>query len=101
MRMTTTSAVLAVLAASCCTQTAAISDEPGLRLSRSDLGQLKKRDRAGVFSALRSFDDRGLTEREFVSRALELMDAERAAGLAEARKAGDWEDAWTGERFEP
>ena len=54
MRMTTRSAVLTVLAAFCCTQTAAISDEPGLRLSRSDLGQLKKRDRGGLFSALRS-----------------------------------------------
>ena len=58
-------------------------------LSRTDLRQLKTHDRARVFSALGSFDDRGLAEDMFVLRALDLLDPRRVPGLAEARAAGD------------
>lgn len=59
------------------------------RLSRADLPRLKKLDRAGVFAALGSFDDHGLSDTEFTARALDLLDAKRIPGLAEARRQGD------------
>ena len=59
------------------------------RLSRADLPRLKKLDRAGVFAALGSFDDGGLSDAEFTSRALDLLDPKRIPGLVEARQAGD------------
>ena len=60
-----------------------------LRLSRADLPRLKGAPRAEVFAALGSFDERGLTDAEFLPRALDLLDPARVAGLAEARAAGD------------
>lgn len=58
-------------------------------LSRSDLPRLKQASRSEVFAALGSFDDHGLAENEFVSRAATLLDPRRVPGLAEARAAGD------------
>ncbi|MFC1452546.1 alginate lyase family protein [Verrucomicrobiota bacterium] len=57
--------------------------------SRSDLGKLKKLERKEVFEALGSFDDAGLSDEEFVLRTVDLLDAARVPGLAEARAAGD------------
>ena len=68
---------------------AAMEPEARPRLSRADLPRLRKLDRAGVFAALGSFDDRGLAEPEFIARALDLLDPKRIPGLAEARQAGD------------
>jgi uncharacterized heparinase superfamily protein len=59
------------------------------RLSRADLPQLRKLDRAGVFATLGSFDDRELTEAEFIAQTLELLDPQRIPGLAAARRDGD------------
>lgn len=59
------------------------------QLSRADLPKLRKLDRGGVFAALGSFDDRGLSEVEFTAQALDLLDPKRVAGLAEARQASD------------
>jgi len=70
-------------------QMSALSDEARPRLSRRNLNELKTRDRAGVFEALGSFDDRGLSEHEFAARALDLLDPQRVPGLTEARTAGD------------
>ena len=93
---------------------AAMEPEARPRLSRADLPRLRKLDRAGVFAALGSFDDRGLAEPEFVARALDLLDPKRIPGLAEARQAGDLAQAldavlrvcrggrvrsWQGQRF--
>lgn len=58
-------------------------------LSRADLPRLKRLDRAGVFAALGSFDDRGLPEDQFVLAAVALLDPARVPGLAEARAAQD------------
>ena len=67
----------------------ALAQEPRPRFSRRDLPELKTRDRAGVFAALRSFDDHGLSEGEFTVKTLELIDPERVPGLPEASGAGD------------
>ncbi|MSS70904.1 MAG: alginate lyase family protein [Candidatus Latescibacteria bacterium] len=63
--------------------------DPNLRplYGRKDLEQLKTFDRAAIFEALGSFDDRGLSEEAFVARAADLLDARRVPGLAEARGA--------------
>jgi hypothetical protein len=58
-------------------------------LSRADLPALKRLDRAQVFAALGSFDERGLSEEEFIGRTCDLLDARRVPGLAAARAAGD------------
>ena len=83
VRFLTTALMLAVMAV------VARGQATPTRFSRRDLTQLKKRDRAGVFAALRSFDDQGLTEQEFALRAFELFDPKRVPGLAVARHAGD------------
>lgn len=70
-------------------RTRAPAQEARPRFSRRDLANLRTRDRTGVFAALGSFDDRGLSEREFTLRAIELIDPERVPGLAQARDAGD------------
>jgi len=57
--------------------------------SRKDLDKLKKLSRPGVFEVLGSFDDRGLSEADFVVRAAELLDPARVGGLAQAPKAKD------------
>lgn len=59
------------------------------RLSRGDLPQLRKLERAGVFAVLGSFDDRGLAEAEFIARTLDLLDPHRIPGLAAARRNSD------------
>lgn len=61
--------------------------------SRADLPRLKTVDRAGVFAALGSFDERGLSDAEFTRRAFDLLDPKRVPGLAEARQAGDGDRA--------
>ena len=58
-------------------------------LSRADLPKLKRLDRAAVFVALGSFDDRGLPDDDFIRKMLDLLDAKRVPGLVEARAAGD------------
>ncbi|MCX6898317.1 MAG: alginate lyase family protein [Verrucomicrobia bacterium] len=58
-------------------------------LSRTDLPALKRLDRTQVFATLDSFDEQGLSEEEFIRRALDLLDARRVPGFAEARAAGD------------
>lgn len=58
-------------------------------LSRRDLGKLKEYGRAQIFAVLGSFDGRGLPEREFVLKAIELLDTQRVPGLAEAGALGD------------
>lgn len=60
-----------------------------LQLSRADLPALKSADRARVFAVLRSFDDTGLNEEQFMRRALALLNAARVPGLAEALAADD------------
>lgn len=60
-------------------------------LSRADLRRLKKFDRAQVFAVLGSFDDRGLSESQFVLQMGGLLDARRVPGLAEALEARDAE----------
>jgi len=57
--------------------------------SRDDLEELKTLDRAGIFEALGSFDDRGLTEKEFVTQAAALLDAEAIPRLGQARESED------------
>lgn len=86
---TGTSALVSLLFLALSAANATLAQEPRPRFSRRDLPELKTRDRAGVFAALRSFDDRGLSEHEFTVKALELIDSERVPGLAEAREAGD------------
>ena len=66
------------------TQRNTLAQESRPRLSRRDLAELRKRDRPGVFAALGSFDDCGLSEHEFTVRALDLIDARRVPGLAAA-----------------
>ena len=61
--------------------------------SRADLSELKKLDRAGVFGALGSFDEAGLSDNEFVAQALDLLDAEKIPGLSDAQQTGDWQAA--------
>ncbi|MHB9107981.1 MAG: alginate lyase family protein [Armatimonadota bacterium] len=61
----------------------------GTTYSRADIPQLRTLDRTGVFATLESFDGEGLAEDVFAWKALELLDPERVAGLAEARAAGD------------
>lgn len=78
-------AVLLLVGVSCTAETPATRPV----LSRADLRALKQLDRPQVFAALGSFDDRGLSEEEFIRRALDLLDARRVPGLAEARAAGD------------
>jgi hypothetical protein len=58
-------------------------------LSRADLPALKRLDRTQVFAALGSFDEQGLSDEEFIQRTLDLLDARRVPGLAEARASGD------------
>ena len=58
---------------------------------RRDLEKLKQFDRAGVFAALGSFDERGMERDTFVLKAAELLDVERVSGLEEARREGDVE----------
>ena len=58
-------------------------------LSRKDLPKLRKYDRNQVFAALGSFDGRGLSNEVFLLRTLDLFDARRVPGLAEARASGD------------
>ena len=65
-------------------------------LSRVDLPKLKRFDRAQVLAALGSFDDRGLSEDDFIWRTLDLLDVRRVPGLAEARAAGDVHKALDG-----
>lgn len=62
-------------------------------LSRADLRQLKTFDRARVFSALGSFDDRGQSEDAFVLQVLDLLDARRVPGLVQARATGNNREA--------
>lgn len=57
--------------------------------SRADLPWLLTLDRQGVFTALRSFDASGLSEEEFAWKTLDLLDATRVPGLAEARTTGN------------
>jgi hypothetical protein len=59
------------------------------RYSRNDLERLKKLDRAGIFEALGSFDDRPLSEDAFVVQAAALLSPEAVVGLAEARRRAD------------
>ncbi|MHB8901708.1 MAG: heparinase II/III family protein, partial [Thermoguttaceae bacterium] len=58
-------------------------------LSRADLGRLKTLDPTELFAALGSFDDRGLSEAQFVLRTATLLDPARVPGLTEALAAGD------------
>ncbi|MBI5686869.1 MAG: alginate lyase family protein [Verrucomicrobia bacterium] len=58
-------------------------------LSRAELSRLKKLDRAQVLAALGSFEDRGLSENQFVLQMGALFDARRVPGLAEALAAGN------------
>lgn len=58
-------------------------------LSRSNLRELRESGRQRVFEVLGSFDDRGLSEDDFVLRAIELLDPARIPGLAEARASQD------------
>ncbi len=58
-------------------------------LSRADLPKLKRLDRAQVLATIGSFDERGLPEEAFIRQTLDLLDARRVPGLAEARAAGD------------
>jgi hypothetical protein len=78
-----------VFAMLCATPASAADPTARPTLSRADLPRLKTLDRAAAFAALGSFDDRGLSDAEFTSRALDLLDAKRIPGLAEARQAGD------------
>jgi len=70
---------------------AAVEARP--RLSRADLAGLRKLDRADLFAALGSFDDRDLSDADFAVRALDLLDPQRIPGLAEARLGGDMDGA--------
>jgi uncharacterized heparinase superfamily protein len=74
---------------------AAIATEDSARrvFSRADLPDLQRMDREQVFAALRSFDDRGLTEDEFAWRAVELLDAARIPGLQDAAAAHNLDGA--------
>jgi len=54
------------------------------RYTRADLEELKRLDRCGVYAVLGSFDERGLADDVFVSRAAGLLDWQRVAGLAAA-----------------
>jgi hypothetical protein len=78
-----------VFAMLCATPASAADLAARPTLSRADLPRLKTLDRAAAFGALGSFDDRGLSDAEFTSRALDLLDAKRIPGLAEARQASD------------
>ncbi|HJN16156.1 MAG TPA: alginate lyase family protein [Armatimonadota bacterium] len=75
------------------TASSALADVGRPEYSRADLPELKKLDRAGVFAALGSFDERGLTDDEFVAEALNLLDPDSVPGLADAQQANDWRAA--------
>ena len=68
-----------------------VTHDPAARplLSRADLPALKRLEQAQVFAALGSFDERGLSEEEFIDRTFGLLDARRVPGLAAARAAGN------------
>ena len=53
--------------------TLADADRP--RLSRSDLPELRKLDRAAVFAALGSFDEHGLSDEEFAAQKKRLLES--------------------------
>ena len=55
---------------------------------RQDLDELKQFDRAAVFTALGSFDETGLSDREFAPRVAALLDPKRVPGLEEALDSG-------------
>lgn len=59
------------------------------RCTREDLDRLAECGRAEVFAVLRSFDDAGLSDEEFILRTAGLLDESEVPGLAEARAAGD------------
>jgi hypothetical protein len=84
-------ALTSLLAALLLVGVSSAAETPAARplLSQADLSALKRLDRQQVFAALGSFDDRGLSEEEFIRRALNLLDARRVPGLAEARAVGD------------
>ncbi len=63
--------------------------EPRPHYARGDLPKLRKLDRTGVLAALGSFEDQQLSERDFVLRTAELLDASRIPGLSAAVDAGD------------
>ncbi|MDP6119263.1 MAG: alginate lyase family protein [Planctomycetota bacterium] len=62
---------------------------PAKTYSRSDLEQLRSFDRADIFRALRSFEDAGLSDDEFVLKAAVLLDGSKTPGLSDATKAKD------------
>ncbi|OGV61658.1 MAG: hypothetical protein A3K19_15255 [Lentisphaerae bacterium RIFOXYB12_FULL_65_16] len=70
---------------------AVLAPDPAARplLSRADLPELKKADRARIFAVLGSFDDRGLPEEAFQDAAFRLLAPQRVPGLADALAAGD------------
>ena len=68
---------------------AAMNGQARPLLSRHDLKTLSTYDRKQVFAVLGSFDDRGLSEDEFVLQASELMSPDRVPGLVKARASKD------------
>ncbi len=87
---------IVTLAIVCCASAAASAQEsPAKRplFSRGNLSKLRTLDRAQVFQALGSFDDRGLSDESFIQRAVHVLDPQRVPGLAEACAAGDWDQA--------
>ena len=57
--------------------------------TRRDLEYLKQLDRKGVLGAIESFEDRGLSDDEFVRRFAERLDPEKFPGLEEALSNGN------------
>ncbi len=63
------------------------------RCTREDLDRLTECDRTEVFAVLRSFDDAGLGEEEFILRTAGPLDESKVPGLAEAVAARDGDAA--------
>lgn len=62
-------------------------------LTRADLPELKKAERAQLFSALGSFETADLADPAFIRQCLVLLDPTRIPDLAEAQANGDWDQA--------